>query len=150
MDLHPGRTTMKEKKMIRLKDKLSHLTYTQACKFLGTNGGKLIRQGGKYDIDLTEQVTLTRHLFQLHVNGAVVTMQLDPLKHQRLHYKCSACETACTHLGAAFSLILEEKLALGLAAPPPEKTPIEGLSDERPWEADHPLGNPSAGHRKVN
>ena len=116
--------------MISLKDKLSHLSYTQACKFLGTKGGKLIREGGKYDIDLEEQVTLTKHLFQLHVNRAVVTMQLDPMKHQRLYYKCSTCDTACTHLGAAFSLILEEKLALGLAAPPPEKTPVEGLSDE--------------------
>ena len=53
--------------MIRLKDKLSHLTYTQACKFLGTKGAKLIRKGGGYDIDLTEQVTLTRDLFRLHL-----------------------------------------------------------------------------------
>lgn len=116
--------------MIRLKDKLSHLTYTQACRFLGPKGAKLIREGGKYDIDLTEQVTLSGDLFQLHLGQAVVTMRMDPLKHQRLHYECSACEAACTHLGAAFSLVLEEKLALGLAAPPPEKTPVEGLSDE--------------------
>ena len=116
--------------MIRLKDKLSHLTYTQACRFLGPKGAKLIREGGKYDIDLTEQVTLSGDLFRLHLGQAVVTMRMDPLKHQRLHYECSACEAACTHLGAAFSLVLEEKLALGLAAPPPEKTPVEGLSDE--------------------
>ncbi len=32
--------------------------------------------------------------------------------------------------GAAFSLILEEKLALGLSAPPPERQPVESLSDE--------------------
>ena len=116
--------------MIRLKDKLSHLTYTQACKFLGPKGAKLIREGGGYDIDLAEQVTLTRDLCRLHLGRAVVTMRMDPLKRQRLHYECSACETACTHLGAAFSLILEEKLALGLASPPPEKTLVEGLSDE--------------------
>ncbi|MBL7224723.1 MAG: DEAD/DEAH box helicase [Desulfobacteraceae bacterium] len=116
--------------MIRLKDKLSHLTYTQACKFLGPKGAKLIREGGGYDIDLAGQVTLTRDLFRLHLGRAVVTMRMDPLKRQRLHYECSACETACTHLGAAFSLILEEKLALALAAPPPEKAPVEGLSDE--------------------
>lgn len=33
-------------------------------------------------------------------------------------------------MGAAFLLILEEKLTLGLSAPPPEKVPIESLSDE--------------------
>ena len=66
--------------MIRLKDKLSHLTYTQACRFLGPKGAKFIRQGGKYDIDLTEQVTLSRDLFQLHLGQAVVTMRIGPLK----------------------------------------------------------------------
>jgi SNF2 family DNA or RNA helicase len=121
---------MKEQNMIRLKDILSHLTYIQACKLLGTKGPKLIRQGGAYEIDLTEQVKLTRDLFQLHVDGAVVTIQPDPSRPDRLAVACDSCETACIHLGAAFSLILEEKLALGLAAPPPDKTPIEGLSDE--------------------
>jgi hypothetical protein len=116
--------------MISLKDKLSHLNYTQTCKLLGTRGPRLVREGGTYDIDLTEQVTLTKDLFQLHVDGAFVTIQLDPSRPDRLAVACNRCETACEHLGAAFSLILEEKLALGLAAPPPDKTPIEGLSDE--------------------
>jgi superfamily II DNA or RNA helicase len=116
--------------MPTLKDILSHLTYTQACKLLGTRGQQLIRKGGSYDIDLTDQVTLTRDLFQLRLNGAVVTIHLDPSQRDRLAYGCNTCETTCEHLGAAFSLILEEKLALGLAAPPPEKIPVEGLSDE--------------------
>jgi len=116
--------------MINLKDKLSHLTYRQACKLLGPRGEKLIRQSGKYDIDLIEQVVLQRDLFQLNLGEAVVKIYLDPAKNQKLNFQCSACTTACHHLGAAFSLILEEKLALGLAAPPPERTPIESLSDE--------------------
>jgi superfamily II DNA or RNA helicase len=116
--------------MINLKDKLSHLTYRQACKLLGPQGEKLIRQGGKYDIDLSEQVILRKDFFQLNLNDAVVTIRLDPEKNQRLNFQCSACVTACDHLGAAFSLILEEKLSLGLAAPPPEKVPIESLTDE--------------------
>jgi superfamily II DNA or RNA helicase len=37
---------------------------------------------------------------------------------------------ACDHQGAALSLILEEKLSLGLSAPPPERIPMESLSDE--------------------
>jgi hypothetical protein len=36
----------------------------------------------------------------------------------------------CEHAGAAFSLILEEKLALGLADAPPERVPVESLSEE--------------------
>ena len=47
-----------------------------------------------------------------------------------MNFRCSSCTTSCEHQGAAFSLILEEKLALGLAAPPPEKVPVESLSDE--------------------
>ena len=116
--------------MINLKDKLSHLTYIQACKLLGPQGEKLIRQGGKYDIDLSEQVVLQRDLFQLNLGEAVVNIHLDPAKNQKLNFQCSTCTTACHHLGAAFSLILEEKLALGLAAPPPERVPIESLSNE--------------------
>jgi len=115
--------------MINLKDKLSHLTYRQACKLLGAKGEKLIRQGGKYEIDLSEQVILRRNIFQLNLGEAVITIRLDPAKNQKLNFQCSACTTACEHLGAAFSLILEEKLALGLAAPPPEKVPIESLTD---------------------
>ncbi len=116
--------------MINLKDKLSHLTYRQACKLLGAQGEKLIRQGGKYDIDLSEQVVLQRDLFQLNLVEAFVTIRLDSRKNQKLNFQCSACTTMCEHLGAAFSLILEEKLSLGLAAPPPERVPIESLTDE--------------------
>jgi len=54
----------KEEDMIRLKDKLSHLSYTQACKFLGpqkeqSSSGK----AGDMKFDLTEQVKLTGDLF---------------------------------------------------------------------------------------
>jgi superfamily II DNA or RNA helicase len=115
--------------MIHLKDKLSHLSFRQAAKLLGPEGAKLIRAGGKYDIDLTEQVTVERDLFSLDLGEAVVTIVLDPKKNKRLNFQCSACTTACDHLGALFSLILEEKMALGLAAPPPERVPVESLSD---------------------
>ncbi len=115
--------------MIHLKDKLSHLSFRQACKLLGPEGEKLIRAGGKYDIDISEQVTVGRDLFSLDLGDAVVTIELDPAKNKRLNCQCSACTTACEHLGALFSLILEEKLALGLAAPPPERVPVESLSD---------------------
>jgi hypothetical protein len=38
----------------------------------------------------------------------VVTMRLSPQRPQRLLFQCSLCQTTCEHLGAAFSLILEE------------------------------------------
>ena len=48
----------------------------------------------------------------------------------RLHWNCTACQWPCEHAGAAFSLLLEEKTALGLAAAPPERVPVESLSEE--------------------
>ena len=117
-------------KELTLKDKLSRLTYTQACKLLGENAAQLIRQGGKYGIDIEEQVYLGGDLFRLNVDGAVVTITLIAAARKRLHYHCTACQEVCEHVGAAFSLILEEKMTLGLAAPPRERIPIESLSDE--------------------
>ncbi len=115
---------------MNLKDVLSRLTYRDACKLLGPEAGRLIRKGGKYDIDLETQVTWADDLLKMNIEGAVVTFSLTPQMPKRLRFSCSRCTTACEHLGSAFSLILEEKLALGLSAPPPERTPVESLSDE--------------------
>lgn len=115
--------------MINLKDELSHLTYRQACKFLGPEGEGLIRAGGKYQIDITEQVVWGDNFLRLNLEDAVVTISLKSEKPKSLSLDCSECTTACEHLGAALSLILEEKLSLGLSAPPPERTPVESLSD---------------------
>ena len=116
--------------MTALKDKLSHLSYTQACKLLGTQGKQLIMIGGKYDIDPFEQVTLNSERFRLDLGEAKVEIALDPMKPKRLNIGCSACSVACEHQGAALSLILEEKLSLGLSAPPPERVPMESLSEK--------------------
>ena len=116
--------------MITLKDKLSHLSYTQACKLLGPQGKLLIQEGGKYEINLFDQVTLNNRRFSLNVDDARVDIILDHGKRQRLKIRCSACSVVCEHQGAALSLILEEQLSLGLAAPPPERIPMESLSEE--------------------
>jgi superfamily II DNA or RNA helicase len=115
--------------MITLKDKLSHLSYTEACKLLGAQGKQLIMAGGKYDIDLFERVTFNNERFRLDLGDAKVEIALDPMKPRRLNIGCSACSVACEHQGAALSLILEEKLSLGLSAPPPERVPMESLSE---------------------
>ena len=68
--------------------------------------------------------------FRLTLDGAVVKLTLSPAVRHRLEWRCNACEVPCEHAGAAFSLILEEKLALGLAEAPPERTGTEIVSEE--------------------
>ena len=51
---------------ITLKDRLSHLTYRGACKLLGPEGERLIRQGGKVHIDIDEQVTWGTNLLRVN------------------------------------------------------------------------------------
>jgi hypothetical protein len=87
-------------------------------------------KGGQYEINLFEQVTFTEGKFQLSLEQSQVEISLNNAKRQRLALHCSMCKGACEHKGAALSLILEEKMALGLAAPPPERVPVESLSEE--------------------
>jgi len=115
---------------VNLKDKLSHLSFQEARKLLGPKGDHLIRQGGRYEIEIAAQVELDADRFRLRLNGSEVVIELDSSRSHRLNYRCSRCDMPCEHAGAAFSLILEEKLALGLAIPPPDKAPLETLGDE--------------------
>jgi len=112
-----------------LKDKLSRLTFRQACKWLGADGETLLKAGGKRTVDLEEQVHLSDDGFTLALPGAAVTISPDPTSPRSVRLTCSACPGVCEHMGAALSLVLEEKLALGLSAPPPERVPIESLSE---------------------
>ena len=115
---------------LTLKDRLSRLSFATACRLLGKNGSALIREGGKFDINIAEAVYLRGDLFRLRVDGAVVTITLKSDARQRLCHNCTRCSSACVHVGAAYALILEEKTALGLAAPPRQRTPIESLDEE--------------------
>jgi len=130
--------TTKKSEALTLKDRLSQLSYSQASKLLGPEGKQLLGQGSRWTFEnLEDEAYLRGDLFRLRfprtdVGGdpIVVTITTMASAPDRLHYNCTACETVCEHAGAAFALILEEKLALGLAAPPPERTPIESLSEE--------------------
>lgn len=113
-----------------IRDHLSRLTFSEACKLLGPDGGALIRAGGAYEIDVQEDVRWAGDLFRLRLNNAVVTITLQAEAKDRLRWNCNRCNTACEHVGAALSLILEEKTALGLAAPPPERIPMESLTED--------------------
>ncbi len=114
---------------LTLKDRLSRLTYNRARTLLGPSGAQLIQLGGKLEIDIDEQVKLSDEAFTLTLPEAVATIELDPAAEHKLALRCTACTGACEHVGAALSLVLEEKMSLGLAAPPPERVPVESLSE---------------------
>src|SRR4030095_13924532 len=100
---------------LTLFDKLSRLTLARAARLLGADGKRLIAAGGKYDIDIATQVEFDQHSFRLALNASAVTLALSPWARDRLEWRCDTCDVPCEHAGAAFSLLLEEKLALGLA-----------------------------------
>ncbi|MFV1968917.1 MAG: DEAD/DEAH box helicase, partial [Pirellulaceae bacterium] len=131
-------TKVKKRNKLNLKDRLSRLTYIQACQLLGTDGRELIDRGAHFDgIDIENDVFLGNDLFRLKLpdsrttGDAIVTITLMASAKSRLHWNCTQCETACQHIGTAFSLILEEKSMLGLAEPPLEEIPLELLSEDQ-------------------
>ena len=127
---------------LSLKDRLSRLTFSDACKLLGTGGQQLIqRHANTWEFKLREDVYLGPDLFRLRfpnewVDGAplVVTITLMAEARDRLHFRCNRCRRACDHVGAAFSLVLEEKLALGLACAA-ETAHADGKSGRRRVDA---------------
>jgi superfamily II DNA or RNA helicase len=127
----------KASKKLTLKDRLSRLTYVQATKLLGPKGPQWIRQGASHDeIDIDCDVYFRGDLFRLRLRDAagrgkdaVVTITTMAEAKNRLRFNCTTCETMCEHIGAAVSLVLEEKTALGLAAAPDERRPIETLNE---------------------
>ncbi len=111
---------------LTLRDRLSRLDFVAACKLAGPGGAALLRDGGALELELDGHV-LTDERFAIRVpgpgpdRGAVeVTITLDDARPGRLRASCARCRAACVHVGAALTLILEEKVALGLAALPPE------------------------------
>ena len=128
----------KKSKKLNLKDRLSRLTYVASCQLLGPNGKQLIQEGGKYDsIDVERDVFLGDDLLRLNLRDyspnqdVVVTLTLMASEKNRLRWNCTVCEDNCQHVGAAFSLILEDKYALGLSDPPIQDIPLEHLSEEQ-------------------
>src|SRR5262249_41177831 len=131
-------TSTRPSGQLSLKDRLSRLTFVDTCKLLGPKGSRLIRAAAnlweiKIEADgLLGDDQLRRRLREDTPDSQplTVTITLMAEARQRLHWNCSQCFQACEHVGAAFSLILEEKMALGLAAPPKPRVPIESLGEE--------------------
>ncbi len=115
---------------LTLKDLLSRLSPQRAEKLLGPDGRRLIRAGGQYGVNLDTHVYLGDDLFRLSLPGCVVTITTMAEAKGRLRWNCTQCSGACEHVGAAFSVILEEKTYLGLAEIPPERVPVDQLDDD--------------------
>lgn len=52
-----------------LRDRLSRLTFVEACKLLGPDAEQLLRLGGAYEFDLQEDIRWAGDLFRLRVGG---------------------------------------------------------------------------------
>lgn len=128
--------TTKRNDSLTLWDRLSRLNFEQASKLLGPDAKKLIMRGaGAWDVDVSEHVRLNDRQFRMKFpdesedNPPVVTIKLRDDARQRLHWNCSHCDDPCLHVGAAFSVLLEHKIALGLAAAPTNDVPVETLNE---------------------
>ncbi len=121
---------------LSLRDRLSRLTFHDACRLLGPGGARLIQanaNGWQFnvaeDVQISDQHLRVRFPCQPGAEPATVSFSLAPDAYQSVRVACDECGTACDHVGAAFSLILEEKTALGLAAAPAEREPVRSLSE---------------------
>src|SRR5437867_2064732 len=132
-------SSTKKSTQLTLIDKLSRLSYQQTLKLLGSDGPQLLRAGGRWDFRIEEDVYLGEDFFRLRFplppgesesEPIAVTITLMAESYDRLQWSCTACESLCEHIGAAFSLILDEKMTLGLAAAPPERVPVESLTEQ--------------------
>ena len=93
---------------LTLKDRLSRLTFLEACKLLGPEGKKLIqRNANSWDFKIEEDVHLGDDLFRLRFPGETVdgqpltvTITLMAEAPQRLHWNCTRCDGTCEHVGS--------------------------------------------------
>ena len=98
--------TTKKSSHLSLKDRLSRLTYQEACKLLGKNGRRLIQAGGTYEIDVNQGVYLGNDLLRINLPEAIVTITLMGTVRKRLHFNCDAMLTAPNYQSRC-SLILK-------------------------------------------
>lgn len=127
----------KSKKRVSFRDRLARLTYIQACRLLGEAGEQLLRSGGKrWDLNAEDHAYLAGDLFRVSIldetlpaRKAIVVLTQMTARTQELHLRCDQCDVPCEHAGAALNLLLEQKLPLGLSAPPDETVPFELLTE---------------------
>jgi hypothetical protein len=127
---------VKPSSKLTFRDRLSQLSFEQAAKLLGDQGKKLILKGSVREIRLREDVYLGGDLFRVSFPSpaggteAIATLTFTSDAPDWLRWNCDRCAFACEHVGAMFSFLLETKMGLGLAAPPPERTVTDTLNEE--------------------
>ncbi|MDR2116754.1 MAG: DEAD/DEAH box helicase [Planctomycetaceae bacterium] len=139
----PLKPVTKRSDKLTLYDRLSHLTYRQACDILGSEGALLLRRTYPLDeLNVKNDVYLGDDLFRLSIREpalepvTVTIMLADKAKHKLAAY-CSRCNPTkesnryCEHIAATLSFLLEEKSLIGLAETPDLETPPELLSPKK-------------------
>jgi superfamily II DNA or RNA helicase len=117
----------KPARALTMRDRMSHLSFESACKLLGSNGKRLLLEGGSLELEAPEDLLLDDREASVvweknnPSRRATARLVLDPSSRACLRAACSACDTAaCRHVGGLLAQILENKSGLGLAEPPPE------------------------------
>ncbi len=109
---------------LSMRDRLSHLSFDEACRMLGPDGGRLLIQGGRLELSSPDDLRIddeqARIAWEPGRGGVSSRIVFDPATRGRLKAECSACTNACVHVAGLLSILLEHKTDLGLAAPPPE------------------------------
>jgi len=122
---------------IGIRDRLGQLTYRAACRLMGDEDGEeRLRQGSKFEINLAEDVFLGGDTLRVSVNDTAVrgrpraTVIIKEMTNQPsgLNLSCDQCQIRCDHIAATLMMVLEDKMALGLSAPPDPHEPIENLT----------------------
>ena len=125
--------TRKGRKRIGIRDRLGQLTYRGACRLLadGEEGESRLRKGGQFEINIARDVHLGGDTLRVSVPDpqlpqafAQVTIVEMTNKPRGLHLNCEQCEVRCDHIAAVLGLVLDEKLALGISAPPDPSEPV--------------------------
>ncbi len=117
---------------IGIRDRLGQLTYHAACRLMGPeDGAERIRQGAKYEINLATDVYLGGDTLRVNVGDtAIVTIVEKANRPKGLQLNCDQCPGRCEHIAAVLGTVLDEKLTLGLSAPPDPSEPIELLTED--------------------
>ena len=140
------RATTRKTEKLTLYDRLSQLTYRQACGILGSEGAVFLRRPYTFDnLDVAKDIYLGEDLFRFSMREhgtvpATVTVMLDPGAKFKLAACCSYCNPQkhpnrfCEHIAATLSFLLDEKTLIGLANAPDTETPPELLSPKKLYE----------------
>jgi superfamily II DNA/RNA helicase len=109
---------------LSMRDRLSHLSFDEACKMLGPDGRRLLIRGGCLELAAPDDLRIddqeARVQWVPEPEGITSRVFFDSGTPGRLRVECSICTAPCVHTGGLLSILLEQKTDLGLAAPPPE------------------------------